>query len=135
MLTAFAVRYRKLEMSPFEQSADNRRRFPRYQCEHPIVVVFELGGQPVHLDGQCRMLSRGGFGAVVAGEVPTGRIVSIEFKARGMSTPISLEARVLYKDDTLNGFEFVAPDEQHRDVVATLFREAVGVSTSLEEQD
>lgn len=122
-------------MSLKEQPADNRRRFPRYECEHPIVVVFDHGGQDVSLEAQCRTLSRGGFGAVVAGDVPTGRIVSIEFRARGMNKPICLQARVLYKDETLNGFEFVAPDEEHRDLVATLFREAVGFSERLEEQD
>lgn len=122
-------------MSLTEQPADNRRRFPRYRCEHPIVVVFEAAGHNVQLEGQCRMLSRGGFGAVVAGEVPNDRIVSIQFKARGVSRPISLQARVLYKDETLNGFEFVAPDEEHRELVATLFREAVDVSERLDEPE
>ncbi len=106
-------------------SPQNRRRSPRYTCHHPIVVVLQHGQDSVFLDGECRTLSRGGFGAVVAGNLDPGRIVSIHFKPSRLAQPISLRARVIYTGDGLHGFEFIAPDEQHREAVATLFREAV----------
>jgi len=108
-----------------ERSSDNRRRHERRDCQHPIVVVFDDGGQNVSIDGECRMLSEGGFGAVLDRQLPPDRIVAIYFQAPRMKRPLSLQARVLYLIEGIHGFEFVAPDEKQRELITTLFREAV----------
>jgi len=43
-----------------------------------------------------------------------------------MEQTVSLEARVLYHEKELHGFEFVAPAERQREAIAALFKEAVG---------
>ena len=78
------------------------------------------------MNAECRTLSQAGFGATVAGELPVGSIVSIVFKPRFLEHTVSLEARVLYHEQELHGFEFVAPAETQREAIAALFKEAVG---------
>lgn len=109
-----------------ERSSDNRRRHERRDCQHPIVVVFDDGGQSVYIDGECRTLSPGGFGAVLEQQLPPDRIVAIQFRAPRIKRTLSLLARVLYLVEGMHGFEFIAPDEKQRELIATLFREAVG---------
>ena len=43
---------------------------------------------------------------------------------------MSLEARVLYHEQELHGFEFIAPAEAQREAIAALFKEAVGDESS-----
>ena len=104
-----------------------QRRFPRYACRYPITVI-DHAKRNASYKGECRSLSRGGFGAVISGDLGIDRIVSIRFRAGFIGITISLEARVLYHDKELHGFEFVAPAEEQRDAIAALFREAVGAS-------
>lgn len=105
---------------------EERRRYPRYECQYPIVIASERAGHHVYTDGECRMLSRGGFGATMSAELPPGHIVSVHFQAPRIYGTLRLEARVLYRHGPMHGFEFIAPDAEHRNAIAALFREAVG---------
>ena len=100
-----------------------QRRFPRYPCSYGIDVIDHAGHSA---KGQCRTLSQGGFGATISGDLIVGSIVSIVFKPRFMEHMLSLEARVLYHEKDLHGFEFVAPTERQKEAIAALFKEAVG---------
>lgn len=102
-----------------------RRRFARRDCQHPIVIVYDDNGHEVYIDGECRSLSPGGFGAILERELPTDRIVAIHFQAPRVKQPLSLQAKVVYEADGIHGFEFVAPDDRQRGMIATLFREAI----------
>lgn len=103
---------------------DNRRRFPRYSCQQPIVVI-DQDGEIRELAGECRSVSDGGFGAVISGDLPSGRVVSIQLKPNFTKSTISLAVRVLYRDRGLHGFEFVAPSEKQREAISALFRDVV----------
>lgn len=100
-----------------------QRRFPRSACCYGIGVVDHAGHRT---KGVCRTLSQGGFGANISGDLPVGSIVSIVFKPSLMEHTVSLAARVLYCEKELYGFEFVAPDHKQRELIADLFKEAVG---------
>jgi len=102
---------------------ERQRRFPRYACCYGIAIVDHTGRTT---RGECRTLSRGGFGATISGDPRVGSIVSIIFKPRSMEHTVSLAARVLYHEKELHGFEFVAPAEKQREAIAALFKEAVG---------
>src|ERR1051326_9007370 len=94
---------------------DRQRRFPRYTCRYGIAVVDHSGRSTT---GECRTLSQGGFGATISSELPVGSIVSIVFRPRSLVHAVSLEARVLYHEKELHGFEFVAPAEKQREAIA-----------------
>ena len=100
-----------------------QRRSPRYSCRFCIVVVDHAGNWT---KGECRTLSQGGFGATISGDLLVGSIVSIVFTPSLMDHTVSLQARVLYHVQELHGFEFIAPAETQREVIAALFKEAVG---------
>lgn len=115
-------------MTAETDSSRQRRRFERRECQHPIRVVFEDAGHHVEVNGECRTLSPGGFGAVLTRELPRDRIVAIQFQPPRMKSLLSLQARVLYESEGMQGFEFIAPDEKQRELITTLFREAVAPS-------
>jgi hypothetical protein len=106
---------------------EDRRRFPRYALQQQIVVV-QHGENGVELRGECRTFSPGGFGAVVEGELRVGRIVGIRIAPPFSKVAVSLEARIVYCENGLHGFEFVAPTETQRELIAALFRDAIAAS-------
>lgn len=99
-----------------------QRRFPRSACRFGIAIVDHAGRSTT---GECRTLSQGGFGATISGDLPVESLVSIVFKPHFLEYTVSLKARVLYHKE-LYGFEFIAPDEKQRELIAALFKEAVG---------
>ena len=101
---------------------DRQRRFPRYTCSYAIAIVDRAG---TRLQAECRSLSRGGFGASVSRDLVIGTIVSIFFKPVLLEHEVCLTARVLYRAGELYGFEFIAPGENQRELIAALFKEAV----------
>ncbi len=101
---------------------ERQRRFPRYPCSYPITIV----DHGTKVNAVCRSLSLGGFGATASDDLAVEAIVSIVFKPLLIEDKVTLIARILYHAGELYGFEFVAPAENQRELIAALFKEAVG---------
>jgi hypothetical protein len=86
-------------------------------------VRYRKNNEELVITGRCNVVSEGGFGALVAGELPVGRMVTIEFFLAGMSDPIPLSARVLNHHGFSYGFEFVAPSGLQRNIITDFFYE------------
>jgi PilZ domain-containing protein len=67
--------------------------------------------------------AEGGFEALVSGEVPLGRIVTIEFYLDGVSDLVPLSARVINHHGFTIGFQFIAPTSLQRSIIADFFYE------------
>ena len=83
------------------------RRFIRYRTELPLVLKV-LGRQGyVRVHGRCFELAEAGLGAVTAGELAVGEMVSVELSIPDMPEPITMRAVVRHRMGFLHGFEFV----------------------------
>src|SRR5436190_21924494 len=78
-----------LPTSPEGSPPQYVRRFARHRCSRAMQVRLRRGNEEVLLKGRCTVISEGGFEALVSGEVPLGRMVTIEFYLDGVSDPIS----------------------------------------------
>jgi PilZ domain len=105
-------------------TAQERRRSPREDCDHPIRVVTKQGpGDYVTLAGQCFNRSDNGFAAHVAGTLEMGKTVGVEFQP-GLSSPmVQLQAEVVHISGSMHGFKFFAPSDTQRIFISKLFRE------------
>jgi len=61
------------------------------------------------LHGRTRNLGEGGLGATVAGDMPLGEIVKLEFQLPEVPEPIQLHAEVRYRQGFQFGFKFINP--------------------------
>ncbi len=73
--------------------------------------------------GRCTSLNDTGFGAVIAGELPLGETFSIEFILTPTNTPVKLMASVRQRQGFLHIFDFVAPGEAQRRMIADFWCE------------
>ena len=73
--------------------------------------------------GRCTSLNDTGFGAVIAGELPLGENLCIEFILTPTNTPIRLMASVRQRQGFLHLFDFVAPGEAQRRMIADFWCE------------
>ncbi len=82
------------------------RRFNRYKLDIRVTVTREADGRQ-SLFGRCRHLGEGGLGAVLAGELPVGDTVTLEFILPGHKAPMQMRAAVRYRHGFHHGFEFL----------------------------
>jgi len=99
------------------------RRFARHRCSRAMQVRFQRGNEELLLKGRCTIISEGGFEALVSGELPLGRMVTIEFYLDGLADPIPLSARVINHHGFSFGFQFIAPSSIQRSIIADFFYE------------
>jgi len=103
------------------------RRFKRYGVDKRIRVFAGESEQAV-FDGRCNVLSEGGFGAVIAGQLPQREIVTIEFaldQLQGEAFRIRAEVRSCLGFH--HGFEFIAPSLEQKMALSDLFSQSVQV--------
>jgi hypothetical protein len=82
-----------------------------------------LRGNDTIARGRCTSLNETGFGAVIAGELPLGETLSIEFVLTPTNTPVRLMASVRQRQGFLHLFDFVAPGEAQRRMIADFWCE------------
>ncbi len=82
------------------------RRFNRYKLDIRVTITRENDGKQ-SLFGRCRHLGEGGLGAVLAGELPVGDTVSLEFTLPGHKAAMRMRAAVRHRHGFLHGFEFL----------------------------
>ncbi|HUK86597.1 MAG TPA: PilZ domain-containing protein [Terriglobales bacterium] len=107
-------------------SPRRQRRHPRHDLDERLVVTCDQGGKPKNLHGRCTSLSLGGFGAVLAGHLESGEVVSVEFRFGPSSLPMRLRAHVRHRRGFHHGFEFLglstAQTRSLRDLISEVIR-------------
>ncbi len=73
--------------------------------------------------GRCTRLNDTGFGAVIAGALPTGQSLSIEFVLAPTNTKVRLMASVRERQGFLHLFDFIAPGDAQRRMIADFWSE------------
>lgn len=94
------------EMAPARTDWRRHRRFNRYKLDIRVTITRERDGKEV-LHGRCRHLGEGGLGAVLAGELPVGDIVHLEFTLPDHKEPMRMRAAVRHRHGFHHGFEFL----------------------------
>lgn len=84
------------------------RRFNRYKLDIRVVIIREQDGKQEVLNGRCRHVGEGGLGAVLAGELPSNEVVTLEFTLPGQAQAMRMRAMVRYRRGFQHGFEFLA---------------------------
>jgi hypothetical protein len=112
-----------LPTSPEGSPQQYVRRFARHRCSRAMRVRFQKNNEELLLQGRCTVISEGGFEALISGELPLGRIVTIEFYLDGLADPIPLSARVMNHYGFSFGFQFIAPSSLQRSIIADFFYE------------
>ena len=112
-----------LPTSPEGRTPQYVRRFARHRCSRAMQVRLHKANEEFLLKGRCTVISEGGFEALVSGEVPLGRVVTIEFHLEGVADPVPLSARVINQHGFSYGFQFIAPSALQRSVIADFFYE------------
>lgn len=96
------------------------KRFPKRSVDLRFSV---LRNSETVARGRCTSLNDTGFGAVIAGALPVGETLSIEFMLTTSSTPVRLMASVRQRQGFLHLFDFVAPGEAQRRMIAEFWSE------------
>ena len=99
---------------PAKQSA---RRFPRYPVDMRIAVQIFRSGETTALWGRSSELGEDGVGGTLTVELEVGEVVSMELSLPLAAYPLKLRALVRYRIGLRHGFEFLAINEQQRDVL------------------
>lgn len=101
------------------------RKFERHTYQSPVLLTHPEIGE---LAAMCTNVSGGGFRAVVPIELKMGQILKVEFSQRKLVHSLTLHAQVVYLDGLNHGFEFVAPNEAGRQLVADFVAEVLAES-------
>lgn len=82
------------------------RRFNRYKLDIRVIITRENDGKQ-SFSGRCRHLGEGGLGAILAGELPVGDTVTLEFTLPEQKQPMRMRAAVRHRHGFHHGFEFL----------------------------
>jgi PilZ domain len=93
------------------------RRFPRYPVDMRIAVQIFRSGETTSLWGRSNELGEDGVGGTMTGELEAGEVVSMELSLPLAAYPLKLRALVRYRIGLRHGFEFLAINDQQRDVL------------------
>ena len=96
------------------------KRFPTRALDLRF-SVFQ--GTKMIARGRCTKLNDTGFGAVIAGELPVGQGLSIEFTLAPTNTKVRLMASVRQRQGFLHLFDFMAPGDSQRRMIADFWSE------------
>ncbi|HVP42015.1 MAG TPA: PilZ domain-containing protein [Terriglobales bacterium] len=79
-------------------------------------IIRELDAEE-SFSGRCRHLGEGGLGAVLAGELPVGDTVTLDFTLPGAQEPLRMRAVVRYRHGFHHGFEFLTLKPSQLDLI------------------
>ena len=88
------------------------REYLRYVIDLRLVVRTSE-----KLYGRTKDLGDGGLGATVAGDIPIGELVELEFQLPGTEDPMTMYAEVRYRQGFQYGFRFVNPNERQKEII------------------
>lgn len=75
------------------------------------------------LHGRTKNLAEGGMAATVAGEMPMGELVELEFRLPDASEPLVLRAEVRYRQGFQYGFKFLPPSNEQLEMIRHAVRD------------
>jgi hypothetical protein len=84
------------------------RKHGRFLLDLRLVVKTNTA----RLHGRTKNLNEGGLGATIAGELPMGELVELQFQLIGVDEPMALRAEVRYRQGFQYGFKFFALTEE-----------------------
>ena len=96
------------------------KRFPTRALDLRF-SVFQ--GTKLIARGRCTRLNDTGFGAVIAGQLPLGQGLSIEFILAPTNTKVRLMASVRDRQGFVHLFDFIAPGDAQRRMIAEFWSE------------
>jgi PilZ domain len=98
-------------------NSQNGRRFPRYPADMRLSVQVFRTGEVTSLWGRSNELGEDGVGGTLTGELEPGEVVSLEVSLPLAAYPLKVRALVRYRAGLRHGFEFLAVNQQQRDVL------------------
>jgi len=78
---------------------------------------------PTTLHGRTKNLGEGGMGATVAGDIPLGQFVELQFTVPEASEPLVVRAEVRYRQGFQYGFKFIGLTEQQSATIRSAVRD------------
>jgi hypothetical protein len=96
----------------FQQPWPVTREYLRYLIDLRLVVRTSQ-----KLYGRTKDLGDGGLGATVAGDIPIGELVELEFQLPDTEDPMTLYAEVRYRQGFQYGFKFVNPSDRQVEII------------------
>ena len=80
-----------------------------------LVHTTTNSDRPLH--GRSSNLSEGGLGGTIAGDIPLGSIVELEFQMPGIERALRIKAEVRYRQGFQYGFQFINATPQQMEVI------------------
>ena len=80
------------------------RRLPRHDTDNRVVLKVARDNGIETIRGRCVNVSEAGFGAILAGELLQGEIVSARLSLQAMSDPLEIQAQVRNRAGFKHGF-------------------------------
>ncbi|HEY6249145.1 MAG TPA: PilZ domain-containing protein [Candidatus Angelobacter sp.] len=74
------------------------------------------------LHGRSKNLGEGGMGATVAGDIPLGELVEVQFQVPQVPKPLVIRAEVRYRQGFQYGFKFLQPTEEQLELIRSTVR-------------
>jgi TonB family protein len=97
---------------------------PRFQVQAPLDVTVLRSGVPDTVPGRSLNVCERGIAAVLAGEVATGEVVSVEVRLPLAHDPLHARAMVRYHDKLRCGLEFLGLTADQRGAIREWAKEA-----------
>jgi len=99
-----------------------RRRHPRYRCDFPVTMTLLTGKNYQKLNAHCKDISEAGLGAIVAAELTSGEVVSLNFSLPDSNQSWDVRAVLRHRRGYHYGFEFLSLDQERTDILKTFVR-------------
>ncbi len=84
------------------------RRYPRFQCDFPVIVSLFSGEAHRRFDGRCKDLSAAGIGILIAEEILLGEVASLVFSLSDQPESWTVRAVLRHRRGYHYGFEFLS---------------------------
>ena len=94
------------------------RKFGRSLIDLRLVVKDKT----TTLHGRSKNLAEGGMGATIAGDIPLGELVEVQFQVPQATEPLVIRAEVRYRQGFQYGFKFLQPTEEQLELIRATVR-------------
>ena len=96
------------------------RRTPRYRSSFPVLVKLLAAGRYESLQAYCKDLSEAGIGVLLAAELASGEVVSLNFTLPGLPIPWEVRSVLRHRRGYHYGFEFFSLTSEQTGILKQL---------------
>jgi hypothetical protein len=96
------------------------RRTPRYRSSFPVLVKLLAAGRYESLQAHCKDLSEAGIGVLLAAELASGEVVSLNFTLPGLPAPWEVRSVLRHRKGYHYGFEFFSLTSEQTGILKQL---------------